>query len=170
MLGYSRFDTKEFNSRINIDGAKNILLFGVHSLFLAYSDIHNKGSIGLYNEHKVPRQLVENLKVKLITQEELSATNYELGVFCRFLQHYDDDKVLSYLKLVKGISRILLIETILDYRSPDGGSVDINVMVETGGKLRTLSNWEKILKQVKGFKIFAVIPLTDYLSVIDVRC
>ncbi|WP_375315810.1 WG repeat-containing protein [Wolbachia endosymbiont (group A) of Colletes cunicularius] len=172
LLGYSMFDTKEFNSRINIDGAKNILLFGVHSLFLAYSDIHNKGSIGLYyyNEHKVPRQLVENLKVKLTTQEELSATNYELGVFCRFLQHYDDDKVLSYLKLVKGISRILLIETILDYRSPAGGSVDINVMVETGGKLRTLSDWEKILKQVKGFKIFAVVPLTDYLSVIDVRC
>ncbi len=170
LLGYSRFDTKEFNSRINIDGAKNILLFGVHSLFLAYSDIHNKGSIGLYNEHKVPRKLVENLKVKLITQEKLSAKNYELGVFCRFLQHYDDDKVLSYLKLVKGISRILLIETILDYRSPAGGSVDINVMVETGGKLRTLSDWEKILKQVKGFKISSVVPLTDYLSVIDVRC
>ncbi|EAL58085.1 conserved hypothetical protein, partial [Wolbachia endosymbiont of Drosophila ananassae] len=70
LLGYSRFDTKEFNSRVNIDGAKNILLFGVHSLFLAYSDIHNKGSIGLYyyNEHKVPRQAVEDLKIKLITQ------------------------------------------------------------------------------------------------------
>ncbi|WP_341808375.1 WG repeat-containing protein [Wolbachia endosymbiont (group E) of Neria commutata] len=174
LLGYSVLDTKEFNVKVNIDNAKNILLFGVHSLFLAYSNIHNKDSIGLYyyNEHKVPRQIVENLKVKLISQEELLAINCELGVFCRFLQHYDDNKVLSYLRLVKdkGISRILLIETILGYHSPVGGSVDINIMVETGGKLRTLSGWEKILKQIKGFKIFDVVPLTDYLSVIDFRC
>ncbi len=63
-----------------------------------------------------------------------------------------------------------MIETILDYYSPVGGSVDINVMVETGGKLRTLSDWKRILKQVKGLKVFSIVPLTDYLSVIDIRC
>ncbi|MBD0391643.1 hypothetical protein IC220_04155 [Wolbachia endosymbiont of Pentalonia nigronervosa] len=171
LLGYSVFDTKEFNSMVNIDGAKNILLFGVHSLSLAY--IYNKGSIGLYyyDEHKVPGPVIEDLKVKPIVQEKLSAIDYELGIFYRFLQHYDDDKVISYLRLVKdkGIPRVLLIETILDYHSSAGGSVDINIMVETGGKLRTLSDWEKILKQVKGFKVFDVIPLTDYLSAIDLR-
>lgn len=170
LLGYSIFDTKKFNSMVDMNGARNILLFGVHSLFLAYSDIYNKDSMDLYyyNEHKVP-VVIEDLKVKPVAQEELSAVDYELGIFCRFLQHYDDNKVISYLKLAKGIPRILVIETILDYHSQVGGSVDINIMVETGGKLRTLSNWERILKQVKGRKIFSIVPLTDYLSVIDIR-
>ena len=29
-----------------------------------------------------------------------------------------------------------------------GGIVDMNIMVETGGKLRTRINWENILEQV----------------------
>lgn len=42
-------------------------------------------------------------------------------------------------------------------------------MVETGGKLRKLHDWEAILTQVGDLKIFHVLPLTDYLSVIDIR-
>ena len=42
-------------------------------------------------------------------------------------------------------------------------------MVETGGKLRKLDDWEAILTQVGSFKIFDVLSLTDYLSVIDIR-
>lgn len=173
LLGYTTLDVKELNSKVNISGAKEILLFGIHSLFLT-SSIENKvtGTINLhyYNNHKLPKDLVKDSKIKLITPGKL-AQHYDLGIFCRFLQHYDDNKVLSYLKLArdKKIARILLIETILTSDSSIGGTVDINIMVETGGKLRTLSNWEEILTQVQDFKIFNIVPLTEYLSVIDIR-
>ena len=67
----------------------------------------------------------------------------------------------------KGVD--VLIETILTNNSPIGGAVDINIMVETGGKLRKLEDWEGILKQVGDLKIFDVLSLTEYLSVIDIR-
>ncbi len=173
LLGYTAFDVKELSNKVNINEAKDILLFGVHSLFLA-SSIENKDiatiNLHYYNDHKLPEDLVKDLKVKLITPGKL-AQHYDLGIFCRFLQHHDDQTVLSYLKFAKDkkIVRILLIETILTSNSPIGGAVDINILVETGGKLRTLNDWETILTQVPDFKIFDIVPLTDYLSVIDIR-
>jgi len=92
-------------------------------------------------------------------------------IFGRFLQHYDDNKVLSYFKTLKNtrISRILLIETIIEQYYPMGGIVDMNIMVETGGKLRTRINWENILEQVGDFRISGILPLTNYLSIVDIR-
>lgn len=173
LIGYTKLDTKEFNNKINIKGSKNILLFGVHSLALTET-LSNKGNnsrnLNYYNDQEIPEELIKDYNVSLITHDNL-VKNYDLSIFCRFLQNHDDETVLSYLRLLKDkkITRILLIETILTDNSPIGGAVDINIMVEIGGKLRKLNDWETILTQVGGLKIFDVLPLTDYLSVIDIR-
>ena len=173
LIGYTTLDTQKFRDKINIEDNKNILLFGVHSLALI-PVLTNQGiniiNLDYYNDNQIPAELIENYNIEPIEPGEISQ-NYDLAIFCRFLQHLDDEKVLSYLKLAnsKKISRILLIETILTDDSPIGGAVDINIMVETGGRLRTLRDWEVILKQVEGLKISNVEPLTDYLSIIDIR-
>ena len=173
LIGYTTLDTREFSNKISIGGNESILLFGVHSLalinVLRSKDI-NTINLDYCNDHRIPEELIRDYNARLITPDKLSE-NYDLGIFCRFLQNQDDEKVLSYFKLIKDkkISRILLIETILTNNSPIGGSVDINIMVETGGKLRKLEDWEVILKQVGNLKIFEVLSLTEYLSVIDIR-
>ncbi len=173
LIGYTKLDTKEFNNKISIEDSKNILLFGVHSLALTEA-LRNKDmnttNLNYYNDQEIPEELIKAYNVSLSTQDKLA--NYDLSIFCRFLQNQDDEKVISYFKLVKDkkIERILLIETILTDSSPMGGAVDINIMVETGGRLRKLDDWEVILAQVGGLKIFDVLPLTNYLSVIDIRC
>lgn len=173
LIGYTMLDTKEFSRQINVDGTKNILLFGVHSLALTTmlkNTYTNNLNLDYYNDYAIPEKLINNYNVCLIAPGKLSK-NYDLAIFCRFLQNQDDRKVLSYLKLAKNtkVSRILLIETILTNESPIGGAVDINIMVETGGRLRTIDDWELILKQVGNLKIFNILSLTDYLSVIDIR-
>ncbi|MFV9896549.1 WG repeat-containing protein [Rickettsia conorii] len=173
LIGYTKLDTREFKNKINIADNTNILLFGIHSLALIEVLINkDKNSINLnyYNDQEIPEELIKNYNVNLITQDNL-VKNYDLSIFCRFLQNHDDEKVIFYLRLAKDnkITRILLIETILTDNSPIGGAVDINIMIETGGKLRKLHDWEAILTQVGDLKIFHVLPLTDYLSVIDIR-
>ncbi|AVP87925.1 hypothetical protein phytr_9970 [Candidatus Phycorickettsia trachydisci] len=171
LLGYTALDITEFAKKIDINQKTKVLLFGVHSLVLV--DIlksKNINSISYHNEPKLPAQLVRNFDV-VIREENDSTKECDLVIFTRFLQHYDDNKVLSYFKALKNtkVSRILLVETVIEECKPMGGIVDMNIMVEAGGKLRTRINWENILEQVGDFSISDILPLTSYLSVIDIR-
>lgn len=173
LIGYTTVDTEELKNKVRIGRNKNILLFGVHSLALV-NTLRNKDinaiNLDYYNNPIIPEELVRDYSARLITPKQLSK-NYDLSIFCRFLQNQDDEKVLSYFKLIKEkkIPRVLLIETILTNSTPIGGIVDINIMVETGGKLRKLEDWDVMLKQIGNLKIFDVLSLTEYLSVIDIR-
>lgn len=171
LLGYTKFDITKFSERVAIDQSNKILLFGVHSLSLI-DILKAKGinSISYYNYPKLPEQLTKDFDIDF-KEKGQSIMEYNTVIFGRFLQHQDDKKTLSYLQNLKNskISRILLIETIIDEYSPIGGAVDINIMVETGGKLRSKNNWQDLLRQVEDFSISIILPLTNYLSVIDIR-
>lgn len=171
LLGYTALDIINFVEKIEVNPNHRVLLFGVHSLVLVNSlKSENINSISYYNDPKLPVQLIENFAVD-IRETDHAIEEYDLAIFGRFLQHYDDNKVLSYFKTLKNtrISRILLIETIIEQYYPMGGIVDMNIMVETGGKLRTRINWENILEQVGDFRISDILPLTNYLSIVDIR-
>ena len=170
LLGYTNFDIAKFKKIIKIDKNHKTLLFGVHSLALV--DIlksKNINSISYYNDPKIPEQLTEKFNIDIIEKDD-STEKYDVAILGRFLQHQDDNKVLSYLKNLEksNISRILLIETIIKEDSLIGGAVDINIMVETGGMLRSKNHWEDILNKVGNFTINNILPLTSYLSVIDI--
>ena len=171
LLGYTKLDITKFSERVDISQNNKILLFGVHSLALI-DILKNKGirSISYYNYPQLPKQLTKDFNIDLKEKGQL-IKEYDTVIFGRFLQHQDNNTVLSYLKILKSskISRILLIETIIEEHSPMGGVVDINIMVETGGKLRSIEEWKNILKQLDGFTINEVIPLTNYLSIIDIE-
>lgn len=171
LLGYTALDITEFAEKIEIDQGIKVLLFGVHSLVLV--DIlksKNINSISYHNDPKLPAQLVRDFDVDIRERND-SIKEYDLAIFGRFFQHYDDSKVLSYFQTLKNtrISRILLIETVIEEHKPMGGMVDMNIMVEAGGKLRTRTSWEDISEKVGWFSISDILPLTSYLSVIDIR-
>ena len=171
LLGYTNFDITKFKEIIDIHRNDKILLFGVHSLALV--DIlksQNINSITYYNDPKIPEQLTSKFNINVIEKND-SIEQYDLAIFGRFLQHQDDNKVLSYLKNLKdsNISRILLIETIIKEDTPMGGAVDINIMVETGGMLRSKNHWKDMLNKAGNFTINNILPLTSYLSVIDIE-
>lgn len=171
LIGYTSLDTVKFAEQINIDQNSKILLFGVHSLALV--DIlksKNINYISYYNDPELPKQLTQDFNIDIRKKNDV-IKEYDIVIFGRFLQHQDDHKVLSHFKALKNsnVSRILLIETIVEEHGSRGGVIDINIMVETGGKLRTKKNWEDILKQVGNLSISKISSLTNYLSVIDIR-
>lgn len=170
LLGYTNFDIAKFKKIIEVDKNHKILLFGVHSLALV--DILKSQNINLityHNDPEIPEQLTDKFNINVIKKND-SIEKYDVAIFGRFLQHQDDNKVLSYLKNLEesNISRILLIETIIEEDRPIGGAVDINIMVETGGMLRSKNHWEDILNNTGNFSITSILPLTSYLSVIDI--
>lgn len=170
LLGYTNFDIAKFKEIIDIDKDQKILLFGVNSLALI--DIlksQNINSISYHNDPEIPEQLIDKFNINIIEKDD-SIEQYNIAIFGRFLHHQDDNKVLSFFKNLRdsNISRILLIETIIEEDNPVGGVVDINIMVETGGMLRSKNHWEYILNKVGNFSINNILPLTSYLSVIDI--
>ena len=170
LLGYSSFDFKNFNSLVQIASDERIILIGVHALALVDNLSKNNTLLGFYNNSILPEQMTTNINVELIDSDE-KITNYDTAILARFLQAYDDDKALVFLSNLKdkNISRILLIETVLSDRSAIGGIIDINIMVESGGKLRTLNKWNELCNKMGGVKIHCISELNDYLSIIDIR-
>lgn len=171
LLGYSNFDMSEFLEKIDISEDSKIILFGVHSLSLIKQlKDNNINSIGFYNEPHLPNELTDGFDINLI-EKNYSLEKYNLAILGRFLQHQDDQSVLKQLNLLKrnNILRIILIETLIEEYSPQGSVVDINIMVETGGKLRSMPEWQRLIQKIGDFRINKIIPLTSYLSIVDIR-
>lgn len=170
LIGYSKYDFESFLEKIDIKQNEQILLLGVHSLALIDSfKKNNIHFIDYYNDPILPVELTKDFNINIKEKDNL-IKEYDIAILGRFFQHQDNKSVLAFLNLLKNgkISRIILVETIIDKKSPVGGVVDINIMVESGGKLRSISDWNKLLKQAGGFSIKKVTSLTDYLSVIEI--
>jgi len=170
LVGYSKYDLVQFLEKADIRQNNKILLFGVHSLALI--DLFKNNNINFvdyYNDPELPVELTKDFDID-IKQKKYSIEEYDLAILGRFFQHQDDRSVLSYFNILKNskIPRIILIETIIDANSSVGGVVDINIMVESGGKLRLIADWNKLIEQLGGFSIKKVTSLTEYLSAIEI--
>lgn len=170
LLGYGSYDLAQLQQKVALQGIRTMLLFGVRNLAWIDAMETTDKEIDYYNVPPLPQPLFINTKIKPKSPERL-LSHYEVAIFCQFLQNYDDAKVIDYLQLVKKkkIIRLWIIETIVADDRPMGGMVDINIMVETGGKLRTREQWTFLLAQVGIYKIGDHIFLTDYLSLLDVH-
>jgi hypothetical protein len=87
----------------------------------------------------------------------------------RFLHYFPDEQasqILSYVyKVLPPKGTLYLFEMILDPLSPRGGLLDLNMLVESGGGLRTLSQWKQLLTKT-GFLIQNDQPLKPHLHLI----
>lgn len=79
----------------------------------------------------------------------------------RFLHYFPDKEALQILENVRRIlpqnGKLYIFEMVLDPEQPNGSLLDLNMLAEAGGKLRTLSQWKSMLKNsgfhLKNFQI-----------------
>lgn len=90
-------------------------------------------------------------------------------VFARVLHDWPDDKACQLLaeagKSLQTRGCLYVVEIILPEDGPNGGLLDIHMMVGTGGKERTLQDWQRLF-EVSGFQLEQVIPMSSICSVI----
>lgn len=69
----------------------------------------------------------------------------------KVLHYWPDEQAIQILQRAHDAllphGKIYLIEMLLNEKSPDGALLDLNMLAESGGRLRTLSQWTILLKQ-----------------------
>lgn len=87
----------------------------------------------------------------------------------RFLHYFPDKEALQILENARKVlpigGKIYLFEMVLEPNQPNGGLLDLNMLVEAGGRLRTLLNWQDLLKSV-GFDIVNYDSLKPHLQLL----
>jgi hypothetical protein len=63
------------------------------------------------------------------------------------------------------IKELLIFETLISNTSPIGGMLDINMIIETGGRLRTIEEWSSLLFHA-GYEITEKDQVNSYLTFI----
>lgn len=173
LIGYSKFDFNNLLKIVDIKPKSNILLFGIHSLSFTKRLKEDLGcNIDYYNSPEIPNKLLEEYSVNILGLDDtISNKKYDIAIFGRFFQHFDDIKTSEYFDMISSsnVERALIIETLVDPKSKIGGCVDINIMVESGGRLRSFEDFHSIIKSSNRFEIDRRQNLTDYLSILDLK-
>jgi DNA-binding MarR family transcriptional regulator len=72
----------------------------------------------------------------------------------RFLHYFPDKEASQILSnihsLLPQVGKVYIFEMVLNPAHPNGSLLDLNMLAEAGGKLRTLPEWQELLKQ-EGF-------------------
>ena len=87
----------------------------------------------------------------------------------RFLHYFPDEEALQILdhvyKVLPSQGKVYLFEMFLDWPHPGGALLDLNMLVESGGGLRTLPQWKDLLGKA-GFLIESHQILKTHLQLI----
>ena len=87
----------------------------------------------------------------------------------RFMHYFPDEEVRQILLRVYEVlpsqGKLYLFEMLLDPLHPAGGLLDLNMLVESGGGLRTLSQWKQLLSEA-GFFIENYQSLKPHLQLV----
>jgi hypothetical protein len=89
----------------------------------------------------------------------------------KILHYWSDDEVVKILKNArKALSsngKIYLLEMLLSKTHPDGSLLDLNMLAESGGRLRFLADWEDLLakSELKLQKNFIITPWLNVLVI-----
>lgn len=159
--GYARQDFLDISLLPFWQDHKNLLGFGRCSLtllsFLLTRYAHLKAKVigskkGLSNFH-IPSVLDGRFQKDY---EEMEDSWQSPNLFCadaiifpRFLHYFPDAQAVNFLQRAKNslISEgaLYIIEMISDEDTPMGGLFDLNMLAETGGKVRSLKEWKTLL-------------------------
>lgn len=101
-------------------------------------------------EHcEVPRHLQGRIELLAADFFDEWSTKGDGVVLARVLHDWDDSRALRILrrarKALQPGGRLYVIEMVLDEKEPNGSLLDLNMLVMTGGRERSLDDWRRLL-------------------------
>jgi len=94
----------------------------------------------------------------------------EAALMPRFLHYFPDKDVLNLLEKTKemllDLGHLYIFEMMLDPNNFAGGLLDLNMLAESGGGLRTYDQWEELLA-ITGFSISKYQSIKPHLHLIQ---
>ena len=177
--GYALNDYKDLPSKIDWSQHKNILDVGggLGSLLfhILSSHSHLEGTLldlpSVTRLVKTPQELQKRCHLLGSNFFEDWGQTFDALIMCRILHDWKDSKALKILEQAslsltpKG--RLYIIEMITDENTPMGGLLDLNMLATTGGKERSLHEWEHLLEKTS-LSLKKVTPLSDISSLLEV--
>ncbi len=113
--------------------------------------------------------LLERYKHLKVLENTESLKKADAILFPRFLHYFPDEEVIFRLKTCKEQltqkGSIYIFEMVLEKGTPMGGLFDLNMLAETGGKVRSLAEWQDLLFS-SGFKLTDVHKISPVLSIL----
>jgi len=115
-------------------------------------------------------------KTGAASRQDPSLISYPAGgdvyVLSRILHDWPDDKAAVILancrKAVKDDSTLLIRDNVLSDNDVQGSTLDITMMIMTGGEERTESEWKSLLKSA-GFALTRVYKKEGQLDLIEAK-
>lgn len=118
----------------------------------------------------IPADYLQGTSIALLEDLQHVTTDDDIGLSLRFLHYFDDKTALTYLNTLsqRHIKKLLIFETILSQDSPLGGLLDINMLMETGGKLRTMQQWQQLFSQTP-YTLVSTQAIHAYLTLLELE-
>ncbi len=106
------------------------------------------GSEKTIGDFKIPLSLGERFQKEVGDINKIGSMKVDAVLFPRFLHYFPDDDVQYILSQTKSFldpkGSIYIMEMILEETRPMGGLFDLNMLVESGGKVRSLGEWQDL--------------------------
>jgi hypothetical protein len=90
----------------------------------------------------------------------------------KVLLHWPDRDAIQILNQARDalmpLGKIYIFETVLDPHHPNGGLLDLNLLAESGGQLRSLTDWEKIFSACQ-LRLEQHLNLSSWLNLLIIH-
>ena len=177
--GYAREDFDEVAKWSLWKKYTSLLVFGQTGITLLCEVLKNNPSLQgrlvhedlpLYHLELADKSLQKRLKQFFIQYDQEWTFTAEAILMPRFLHYFPDHEALFLLKKAHQVlpqgGKLYLFEMLLDSKGYGGGLLDLNMLVESGGKLRTFDQFQALLKQA-GFYAHEVQNVKPHLQYIQ---
>jgi hypothetical protein len=161
-------DWKSHQSVIDAGGSQGTLLFS-----LLAKVPHLSGSLidlpSVVQGATVPEKLAARCRVQGVDLFESWPIKGDAIILARVLHDWADEQakqlLLNATEALKPGGRIYIIEMVLSDETPDGGLLDINMLVITGGRERTIEDWNVLLATCQ-LQLIATHSLSEVSTVL----
>lgn len=180
--GYSESDFFEIGKIIDWSLHKRVVGFGRTAIaamkVLLKSQPHLKGAVCNkdlpINKFSVPDSLNGRLQaIYTPADQPWPNARYDAVLLPRYLHYFPDHDAENILKQVRALlspeGKLYIFEMLLSETRPAGALLDLNMLVESGGQLRTLPEWERLVA-ITGLKIDASDPISPHLQLLEISC
>lgn len=181
LKGYSKRDFKSLSSHIDWACHNAVITIGRSGLSVLETVLEDHPHLHGYHfnfpAHEERKNHVNSSLQKRLQFIDASPFNTwplqaDAILLPRYLHYWDDIKCLEILKqaryalLPKGT--LYIAEMVLKLDSPDGGLLDLNMLIETGGMERSDEQWLTLFKEA-GLTLQSKEEILPYLSLFVIR-